>query len=120
QSANIATSQKQVADDLANVEHRRDAAPDSPDSRQRATEAITAAQEKLAALPMQMLNAQQLAASLAEISKRLAEAKSQAADAPATRKDMADRAVQQITEEFEEVHRALAEALAPFGGKLAD
>jgi hypothetical protein len=120
QSAAIATSQKQVADDLATVEHRRGAAPDSPDSRQRATEAITAAQEKLAALPMQMLNAQQLATSLAEISKRLADAKSQAADAPATRKDMADRAVQQIAEEFEEVQRAFNESLVPFTGKLAD
>jgi hypothetical protein len=134
QASAIAGAQRQVADEIARADDRAGApaavvaAPpaigatsiDAADSRQRATESIGAAQERLAALPMQMLNAQQLATSLAEVSSRLNAAKSEAADAPPARRGMADGAVAQATEEYNDVQRAFNEAVAPIAGRLAD
>jgi len=97
-----------------------DLTPDSAAARQRATEAITQAQEKLAALPMQLSNAQQAAAAVAEAAARLSTARDDAATAPAPRRESADRIVEMIQSEVDDAQRSFDSAVKPFQDKLAD
>jgi len=123
QAAAIAGAQKKVADELAGGEPGTAAMSDN-DSRQRATAAITAAQEKLASLPMQLSTAESMASAVADLTERLAKAKAEAAKFAATGSDadreMADRIVQQAEKELEEASASAMAARKAVGTKLAE
>lgn len=123
QTAAIAGVQKQVADEIGHTQVESSGpqtTPDSADVRQRATEAISQAQERLASFPMQLQVAQQLAVSLADASSRLATARAEAADAPPSRQEAAQRVVGMITTEVDEAKSAFEDATKPLRGRLAD
>jgi hypothetical protein len=123
QTAAIAGVQKQVADEIGHTQVETggpQTTPDSAEARQRATEVISHAQERLASLPMQLQEAQQLAVSLADATSRLATARAEAVDAPPARQDAAQRVVGMITTEVEEAKAAFEDAVKPLRGRLAD
>ncbi len=124
QTAAIAGVQKQVADEIGQTQQGdasgAQSTPDSAEARQRATEAIGQAQERLASLPMQLLTDQQLATGLAEATARLATARAELAEAPPARRDAAERVVGMVVSEVDDAQRNFDAATKPLGGHLAD
>jgi hypothetical protein len=123
-AAAFAGAQRQVADQIgdAQVDPWADpaATPDAAESRQRATEAISRAQEKLASVPMQLSTAGQLAQSVAETSSRLRAAEHEAASAPEARQESAQRVAGMIKSELAEARQSFDAALKPLGDRAAD
>jgi hypothetical protein len=125
QTAAIAGVQKQVADEIGHTQQGdvatgAQSTPDSADARQRATEAISQAQERLASLPMQLQTTQQLAVSLAEATARLVTARAEAADALPSRREALERVVGMVTSEVDEARTSFDDAVKPLRGRLAD
>ena len=122
----IAGAQQRVAESLAGATAgagiQSGGTVSDPDSRQRATAAITAAQERLAALPMQLSTAESMADAVADIAARLAKFKADAAAAGASPADreMAERMLAEASAEFEEATAALAAARKAVGTTVAD
>jgi hypothetical protein len=124
-AAAIAGVQQQVADDIGQTQTRAAASgaqttPDSAETRQQATEAISRAQEKLASLPMQLLTVQQLASELGDATVRLAQARAQAAEAPPSQRETAQRVAGMVENEVGQAQKSFDDASKPLTGPLAD
>jgi hypothetical protein len=123
QAAAIAGVQQQVADDIGQTQTQAAAGaqttPDSAEARQKATEAISQAQEKLASLPMQLLTVQQLASNLSDATIRLALARAQAAEAPPSQRETAQRVAAMVETEVEQAQKRFDESSKPLAA-LAD
>jgi hypothetical protein len=124
QAAAIAGVQQQVADDIGQTQVQAAAGaqttPDSAEARQKATEAISRAQEKLASLPMQLLTVQELAANLGDATTRLSLARAHAAEAPPAQRETAQRVAAMIQSEVEQAQKSFDDASKPLTGPLAD
>jgi hypothetical protein len=124
QAAAIAGVQQQVADDIGQTQTQESmgaqTTPDSAEARQKATEAISRAQEKLASLPMQLLTVQQLASNLSDATVRLAQARAQAAEAPPSQRETAQRVAGMVESEVEQAQKSFDDASKPLTGPLAD
>ncbi|HEY7116347.1 MAG TPA: hypothetical protein VH475_07170 [Tepidisphaeraceae bacterium] len=96
------------------------AGPTADDLRQRATEAISQAQEKLASFPMQLMTAQQAAQTVAEVSSRLVAAQADAAEATPARRESAERVVGMVKSELDDARKAFGDAMAPLADRTAD
>jgi hypothetical protein len=119
----FAGAQQRVAEQIggAQVDPWADPAPpDAAESRQRATEAISRAQEKLASVPMQLSTAQQLAQGVADASARLALAENEAAGAPPAQKERAERVAGMIKSELAEARQGFDAAVKPLADRPAD
>jgi hypothetical protein len=123
QAAAFAGAQRDVADEIGRTQVDPWADPPTPDSaeaRQRATAAISRGQEKLASVPMQISNAQQLAMAVAETSSRLLAAQAAAAEASPSRKEGAQRVAGMVRSELTEAQQGLDAAIEPLSDKAAD
>ena len=121
----VAGAQKDVAEEIARTQAdpsglHPEVAPDATDARQKATQTISQAQERLASLPMQLLTAQQAAAALAEVSARLSAAQTEASNATPDRREAAQRVVGMVQSELDEAQRSFDAAAKPFAGRLAE
>jgi hypothetical protein len=128
QTAAIAGVQKAVADEIGHTRQQQgdgfaggaQSTPDSAEARQRATEAISQAQERLASLPMQLQTAQQSAVAVAEVIARLSAARAEAAEASPAMREAAERVVGMVATEVDEAKAAYEESVKPLRGRLAD
>jgi hypothetical protein len=123
QAAAIADVQKDVADAIDRT--RADPAgaaqaADSAETRQKATAAISSAQEKLASLPMQLMTAQQAASDLADASKRLAAAQAELAAATPDQRETASRMLGMVQSEVDDARKSFEAAAKPLHAALAD
>jgi hypothetical protein len=123
-ASSIAGAQRRLAEDVAAAARAEFPAaaptsPDSADARQRTTESVTRASERLAAVPMQLTNAEQLAGAVAEAAARLSAAQARVAAAAPAARDAADRALTMVRLEAEEARRAFDAATRPLR-RLAD
>jgi hypothetical protein len=84
-----------------------------PTWRGRATAAVIAAQEQLAALPQQMTTAQEEAAALARATDRLALARREATAAPAERRATLEQTARQADRELQTAERHLRATVLP-------
>jgi hypothetical protein len=122
-AADVAGAQRQVAEEIGKTDAdpaSAQAAADSAEARQRATEAISQAQERLASLPMQLTTAQQLAEAVADASARLTVARAEAAKATPARQEGADRVADMVQAEYDEAKRNFEGVVAPLKGKLVE
>ena len=125
QTAGIAGVQQQVADAIAQA---RQAVPgaepvngdDGGALRQKTTEAISQAQEKLASLPMQLSSALESATGVADVRARLAGALAEAAKAAPDEREAAQRVVGMIQLELDDAQKGFEAAAKPFRPNLAD
>lgn len=113
-------AQEQVANEIASARAASDAGNDAVDSRQKATEAIGLAQERVAAMPLQLLNARDAALELAETSARLVEVRAKADRLPPDQRDSANGVVELVRAEQLDARKAYDQAVRNISATACD